>query len=42
MSDHEDVTVHIDSESGQPTLEVDKDANKYSEQRFMKLLMSIK
>ena len=42
MSDHEDVTVHIDSGNEQPTLEVDKDANKYSEQRFMKLLMSIK
>ena len=42
MSDHEDVTVHINSGSKQPTLEADQDANKYSEQRFMKLLMSIK
>ena len=42
MSDHEDVTVHINSGSEQPTLEADQDANKYSEQRFMKLLMSIK
>ena len=42
MSDHEDVTVHINSGNEQPTLGADRDANKYSEQRFMKLLMSIK